>query len=234
MRAAPVSGAVAPAVFDALAPAVFDEGLAEGRGQLQTRDGEVWDLPVPTWLAEAGAADEGLLARCQGATLDVGCGPGRMTAALSRRGVPALGVDVSPLAVAMTRSRGAAALRGDIFSVTPGGRQWSHVLLADGNVGIGGDPVRLLWRCRELVEPDGSVLVDLSPPGRSLRVVTARLVGSSGPGEWFPWAQVSIAALTAIAPAVGLSVVEVWAATDDDRRWQAELVRTRTWVGPEA
>ena len=118
-----------------------------------------------------------------------------MTSALSRRGLTALGVDVSPLAVAMTRSRGASALHRDVFSLSGGPQRWDHVLLVDGNVGIGGDPIRLLWLCRELLAPGGTVLVDLGPPGQGLHITTARLVGSRGTGAWFDWALLGVDAL---------------------------------------
>lgn len=213
--------------------AVFEPGFAEGGGQLHTRHGEVWDLAVPTWTAAAAAGDFPLLARCQGATLDVGCGPGRMTAALTDRGIPALGVDVSALAVAMTRSRGGSALCRDIFSVTPTDRPWRHVLLVDGNIGIGGDPLRLLWRCRELIDRAGSILVDLAPPGRGLHITTARIVGGAGPGEWFPWALLGVDALEPVATAAGLAVADVWSVASGDR-WQAELVPTTQWLPPAA
>ena len=204
--------------------AVFEPGFAEGGGQLQTRDGELYDLPVSAWTAAAGPADQPMLDRCRAATLDVGCGPGRMTAALNERGITALGVDVSPLAVAMTRRRGASAMCCDIFTVAPRDRPWGHVLLVDGNVGIGGDPVRLLARCRQLAAPTGTILVDLAPPGQGLTVTTARVVGRAGPGEWFPWALLGVDALAAVAKAAGLMIAEVWAVGPDHPRWQAELV----------
>lgn len=211
--------------------AFFEPGFAEGRAQLHTRGGEVWELPVPRWSADAGPGDLRMLSRCSGATLDVGCGPGRMAAALTGRGVPALGVDVSPSAVAMARSRGANALNRDIFSLG-GGRRWQHILLVDGNVGIGGDPVRLLWRCRDLLLPGGTVLVDVAPPGEGLRVMTARLVGSGGAGGWFAWAVLGFDALAVVAAAAGLRVADAWY-VEDEQRWQAELVHTGSWSAPE-
>lgn len=211
--------------------AYFEPGFVEGGGQLHTRDGDVWELPVPQWTGDAGPGDQQLLSRCRGATLDVGCGPGRMTAALTTRGVRALGVDVSPLAVAMTRSRGAFALRRDVFSLPDGPQRWDHVLLVDGNVGIGGDPVRLLWLCRELLQPGGSVLVDLAPPGRGLQVTTARLVGSTGPGDWFAWALLGADALAVVAAAAGLAVTARWQ-VEDGQRWQAELMPADRWPAP--
>ena len=213
------------------AEAYFEPGFAEGGGQLHTREGEVWDLPVPTWEADAGPGDLRLLARCAGSTLDVGCGPGRMAAALSGRGVRALGVDVSPSAVAMARSRGAVALNRDVFSLGRSAQRWKHVLLVDGNVGIGGDPVRLLWLCRELLAPGGTVLVDVAPPGHGLRVKTVRLIGASGPGAWFAWAVLGLDALATVAAAAGLEVREAWL-VEDEERWQAELVPASRWPAP--
>ena len=209
----------------------FESGFAEGGGQLHTREGDVWDLPVPRWVADAGPGDLPLLARCAGTTLDVGCGPGRMTAALSDRGVDALGVDVSASAVAMARSRGATALHRDVFSFSGGWRRWQHILLVDGNVGIGGDPVRLLWLCRELLAPGGTVLVDVAAPGRGLQVTTVRLVGASGTGEWFAWAVLGLDALDVVAAAAGLRVADAWLVADE-QRWQAELVHADSWPAP--
>ena len=212
------------------AEAFFEPGFAEGGAQLHMRDGEVWELPVPRWSADAGPGDQRLLVRCSGATLDVGCGPGRMAAALSNRGVHALGVDVSPSAVAMARSRGATALNRDIFSLG-GGRRWQHILLVDGNVGIGGDPVRLLWLCRDLLLAGGNVLVDLAPPGHGLHVTTARLVGAGGAGGWFAWAVLGYDALEVVAAAAGLRVADAWY-VEDEQRWQAELVHADAWPAP--
>ncbi|MEO6882272.1 MAG: SAM-dependent methyltransferase, partial [Mycobacteriaceae bacterium] len=99
------------------------------------------ELPVGRWLGGAAATnadrvvDAAMLALCAGPTLDLGCGPGRLTAALAARGVAALGVDTSALAVRLTIARGGLALRRDLFGALPGHGRWAHVLLADGNVG---------------------------------------------------------------------------------------------------
>lgn len=208
---------------------VYDEGLTCGDARLEDENGKIWELPIPIWSGEADRADQQLLSRCQGPTLDVGCGPGRITAALSRRGLPALGVDVSALAVAMTRSRGGLAVRRDIFSLTLGERRWSHVLLVDGNVGIGGDPLRLLWRCRDLVGAGGSVLLDLEPPGTGLRNSQVRLRHGRRSSDAFPWAWLGVDALGTVAAAAGLAVRDVWNADPSGSRWQAELVPTEDW-----
>ena len=94
---------------------------------------------------------------CEGPTIDLGCGPGRLVAELIRRGVPALGVDQSATAVGLARRSGAPALRRDVFGPLPGAGRWQTVLLADGNVGLGGDPLRVLRRAAELLGRGGRV-----------------------------------------------------------------------------
>ena len=76
--------------------------------------------------------------------LDVGCGPGRIVAALTDHGRLALGIDIAEHAVALTRGRGTNALRRNVFDPLPGEGRWATVLLLDGNVGIGGDLDALL------------------------------------------------------------------------------------------
>ena len=55
----------------------------------------------------------------------------------------------------LARSCGALALHRDVFATVPGTGRWARVLLADGNIGIGGDPDALLSRVAELLKPPG-------------------------------------------------------------------------------
>ena len=103
-------------------------------------------LPMTRWAARADAGDAAVLAHCTGPTLDIGCGPGRMSEHLAARGIGVLGIDIVPEAVEQTRARGASALHRDVFDHLPGEGRWVCALLADGNIGIGGDPVALLRR----------------------------------------------------------------------------------------
>jgi len=109
------------------------------RPEIEYADGRRTPLRIDDWL-HAIPGDSSILDRCQGHTLDVGSGPGRLTVALAERGVPVLGIDITPAAVQLARSSGALALHRDVFSTVPGTGRWARVLLADGNVGIGGDP----------------------------------------------------------------------------------------------
>lgn len=188
---------------------------------LETAGGRVTALPLTGW--EAGLpGDDSLLLRCRGPVLDAGSGPGRLSAALARRGVPVLGVDVTIEAVEMTRRRGALALQRDVFGRLPGSGRWRTVLLADGNIGIGGDPVRLLDRAAQLLGPDGRILAEVEPPGRPSRRELVRLRRRGRASPWFWWAYLGDGDVATAAGAAGLAVTERWSMGD---RWFAALAR---------
>lgn len=199
---------------------VYDTGLRRGKVDLLTPNGARQPLPLARWFGDHDHGDESMLSRCRGATLDIGCGPGRLAAALTNRGIPTLGIDVSGVAVAMTRTRGSLALRRDIFGAVPGEGRWDHLLLADGNIGIGGDPVALLRRCRTLLSASGTLLLDLEPPGSGLLIEHVRLEQSGRVSDPFRWCWLGVDSLPGVAAAAGLTVGAVWSAND---RWQAEL-----------
>jgi SAM-dependent methyltransferase len=208
---------------------VYEAGLrATMRGdragwRVRHDDGRSADLPLAAWAGPQRPGDLGLLARCLGPTVDLGCGPGRLTTLLTAHGVPVLGVDIAPYAVQLTRSRGGLALRRDLFEPLPGEGRWHHVLLADGNVGIGGDPRQLLRRCAELLRPGGSLLCETDQPGTALRLTRARLEPPAGSAsEWFPWAHVGPEPVAAMAGAAGLTWAGEWT---DHGRWFAALRR---------
>ncbi|MFF4888926.1 methyltransferase domain-containing protein [Micromonospora chersina] len=184
-------------------------------------DGTRRRLPVERWHGPAEPATAAVVSRCAGPTLDLGCGPGRLTAALARAGLTTVGVDVSARAVALTRARGAVALQADLFDPLPAEGRWRHVVLLDGNVGIGGDPARLLRRCRELLCPDGTVLVELDPPGSGTWQGRAHVVSGRRRGPDFGWARLDTRAVHEPAATAGLAVRELHRA---GRRWFAELV----------
>jgi SAM-dependent methyltransferase len=174
-------------------------------------------LPTHTWRALAGEADRAVLAHCHGPTIDIGCGPGRMTEALALAGHAVLGIDVVPEAVRQTRSRGVPALRRSVFDRVPGEGRWETALLADGNIGIGGDPVSLLERAGELVAAHGRIVVDLAPWGTGVVTRHVRLETSRGRSGRFPWTAVGAEAVQAVASAAGLGRATGYRLAE--RRW---------------
>jgi SAM-dependent methyltransferase len=140
--------------------------------------------------------------------------------ALGLLGVPALGIDISAEAVAQARRQGGNALLLDVFDPVPGEGNWETVVLADGNVGIGGDPVRLLQRATRLSTPDGRVVVELGSPGSGSwsRLVKLHHAGSHSPAFW--WAALAADDVAAPAARARLTITRKWS---EAGRWFALL-----------
>jgi SAM-dependent methyltransferase len=207
--------------------AVFDAALRRADAGhatvLMLRDDRGRDhrIDPSRWTGDTVAGDVSLLDRCAGPTLDIGCGPGRLAAALAARGCPALGIDISAAAVRLARRRGATVLRRDVFGPLPGHGRWHRLLLADGNIGIGGDPHRLLRRCGELLASDGHLLVETMPPGtRSWSGAASIRHGAGAPSAPFRWASVAAHDLPVLAAATAMLILESWTEAD---RWFARM-----------
>ncbi|MGI8710863.1 MAG: class I SAM-dependent methyltransferase [Acidimicrobiales bacterium] len=196
--------------------ATGDAGLTRLRG----RDGTVIVLDVASWTADANDLERRRLATVEGPVLDIGCGPGRLVVALAERGVPTLGVDASRVAVGRAVRRDAPALVRSVFDPVPGAGRWRSALLFDGNIGIGGDPARLLQRAAQLLAPGGRLLVEIGPPGVGLHRFHARVERGGARSSWFPWARVGVDAIEALAAGSGFRLT---ATTKDEHRWFAEL-----------
>ena len=96
------------------------------------------------------------------------------TSAAARAGSPRRSASAGTSSSASTSTRRRSAgpyaaaarrMRRDVFAPLPGEGRWCTALLADGNVGIGGDPVALLRRLRAGARPARRVVVELAPPG---------------------------------------------------------------------
>ncbi|MDN4161656.1 methyltransferase domain-containing protein [Nocardioides abyssi] len=178
-------------------------------------------LPVASWTAEADDDDRAILAHCHGPTLDIGCGPGRMAAALSDLGHVVLGIDVVHEAVGQTRDRGVDALRRDVLADRlPGEGLWLTALLADGNIGIGGDPEALLARAAALLGRGGRVVVELAGPGVRRSSAWARLQCDGALSRPFRWAVLGVDDVAEVAASAGLEVRET---AEHGGRWVAVL-----------
>jgi SAM-dependent methyltransferase len=178
--------------------------------------GHCRELPMARWMGgpettpQDRLADEHVLGHCTSRpTLDLGCGPGRFTASLRQRGFPALGVDCSTAAVELTRGRGGTAIRRDLFAALPAEGSWEQILLTDGNIGIGGNPVRTLKRAAELLAHGGIVIVEIESAATALYHELLRWETEQYLGHWFPWSRVGAGSLGDIARASGFLVTHV-------------------------
>jgi SAM-dependent methyltransferase len=191
---------------------LYDRALAGERCWVRDDDGLRRTLPVRSWLGGRGGDatfDGAVVALCNGPTIDLGCGPGRLVARLLRCGVPALGVDQSLTAVALARRSGALVLHRDIFEPLPATGRWHTVLLADGNIGLGGDPARMLARAAELLGRGGRCVAEFDPGATGVRRRWARLESAGGVGPWFRWATVGVDSIASVAKQAGLVPVGI-------------------------
>ncbi len=163
---------------------------------VRSGDGTRHVLPLTDWLSARRPGDDGLISRCVGSTLDVGCGPGHHTAAVTNRGLPVPGVDIAPPAVALARARGGPALCRSIFDRLPDTGDWQTALLADGNIANGGNPSR-----------SGPVRLRLEADDDITR-------------NWFRWASLFVTDIEPVARAAGTCLTETW---QDHGRWFAAL-----------
>lgn len=177
-------------------------------------------LPTHLWTRPADDCDLAMVELCVGPTLDIGCGPGRMTEALGAAGHITVGIDVVDAAVVLTRQRGASAVRRDVFERVPGEGRWHSALLADGNIGIGGNPVALLQRVRELLVPGGRVVVEIAPPGIGQVRGWAVLETADQRSRPFRWATLGVDDVVRTAANAGFPVHTIHRLGD---RWAAVL-----------
>jgi len=205
-------------------------GAPEGTGALHAigDDGSRRRLPLGRWLGTPDAVEETVLRRAIGPVLDIGCGVGRHVVALRRRGVHAVGVEISPVAVAIARERGAEVIQASAFE-QPTTSEWKTVLLLDGNIGIGGDAAHLLRRSAALLLPGGTVLVELEAPASAPRAQRVRLEGARVTSHWVPWHFVGCEEIDRLAGSSGFAVADRWQAGD---RWFAQLRLEETACRP--
>lgn len=186
---------------------------------LRSLDGSMFEHGA-NWGGPVGPEEAPLLRQIRGPVLDVGCGPGRHVATLASWGVPALGIDIAPVAVDAARGRGASALRRSVFDRIPGAGRWASALLLDGNVGIGGDPAALLARVASLLRPAGPILVEIAAPETPIRNLPVYLALAGQRGPHFDWTTVGVDRLPVVAARANLHVAHEWNAGG---RWFATL-----------
>jgi SAM-dependent methyltransferase len=200
---------------------LYERALGGERCWIRHEDGEVRALPAHRWLgarcpSNVGPTDdldevfdEAVTQMCSGPTIELGCGPGRLVARLFERGIPALGIDRSATAIRLAGRGGAPALLSDVFEPLPGMGRWHTVLLVDGNVGLGGDPRRILGRSAELLRCGGRCVAEFEADAVGIRERWVRLESACDVGPWFRWASVGVDSAATLAAQVGLTLTSV-------------------------
>lgn len=198
--------------------------MSESRNvsQLLSDCGLTIDLDIARFCDEPNRGERRFLKILDGPVLDVGCGPGRAAAFLREQGVAALGLDISAALVDLARSNGALCVHQSIFETVPFESRWHEVLLLDGNIGIGGDPVKMLERLRHIVRPNGRAFIEVAPSGPTRQVVVREHRGGFT-GEPFSWAVVSMDGFDDLLPGTGWTCRHVHTIRDHrpGERWRS-------------
>ena len=191
---------------------LYDRALGGERCWIRHEDGQVRLLPAHRWLGgrrDGEPFDEVVTQMCGAPTIELGCGPARLVARLIQRGIPALGIDRSATAIRLAGCGGAPALLGDVFEPLPGMGRWQTVLLVDGNIGLGGDPRRILGRAAELLCRGGHCVAEFDAGANGIRARWVRLESARDVGPWFRWASVGVDSAATLAGQVGLTLTGV-------------------------
>lgn len=168
----------------------------------------------------------------RGAILDVGCGAGRHVLYCQRRGLHCIGIDSSPLAIKVCKSRGCRkvmmmdALHPDLVASS-----FDTILLFGHNIGIAGTLPRakiLLSALRQLVKKDGVLLltsIDVTKTkneshkkyhrqnkraGRSIGQMEIRIEYKDLIGDWFDWLHIEPRELRILAVKAGWKVQKMY------------------------
>jgi hypothetical protein len=100
------------------------------------------------------------------------------------------------------RSNGALCVHQNAFEPVPFEGRWQQVLLLDGNIGIGGDPAKLLERLRRILIPGGRALIEVERHGVSRQMIVREHV-SGRIGEPFAWTTLTLSGLDELIVGTG-------------------------------
>lgn len=158
---------------DAFGLALLDAYRGAGRGfHLNERDDGYIDASASrmyfTTERQWGTDERRAMRYVRGRVLDVGCGAGRHSIFLQRRGHDVLGIDVSPLVLRVARQRGlrrvrrlpAADVRAELARI-------DTILMLGNNFGVFGSRARaraLLHRWSRLVRPGARIIAQSRDP----------------------------------------------------------------------
>jgi SAM-dependent methyltransferase len=106
-----------------------------------------------------------------GRVLDVGCGAGRVSLYLQKKGFDVLGIDVSPVAISVCKRRGVRNAR--VMSVAQIGAtlgRFDTIIMFGNNFGLFGSPARARWllkRFYRMTGTEGRIIAESLDPYRT-------------------------------------------------------------------
>ncbi|MDH7486040.1 MAG: class I SAM-dependent methyltransferase [Anaerolineae bacterium] len=194
-------------------------------------DGLVTEQDATLYLAGPEAFDPteaAALAFARGRVLDIGCGAGRHALALQARGHAVMGLDISPLALAVARRRGVChTIRATITALPFAAASFDTFLLLGNNLGLAGDvegTVAMLRQLRRLARPGGVLIANCRNPaatddpvhlayhahnrarGRPIGQVTIRVEYGGQVSPWFDLLLLTPAEVATLAERAGWQV----------------------------
>ncbi len=109
----------------------------------------------------------------RGKVLDIGCGAGRCLLYLQKKGLTAVGIDISPLAIRVCRERGAkGALLRSITEIGPDLGRFDTVVMFGNNFGLFGSAARakrLLRTMARMTTPKARIIAESTDPHQTTR-----------------------------------------------------------------
>lgn len=137
------------------------EVIERDDGLINTNAGPAaYFAPYEQWLTH----EQEAMAFVRGRVLDIGCGAGRHSLYLQELGHDVTGIDVSPLAVEVSRLRGLKDAR--VLSITQVSARiglYDTILLLVNNFGLVANPRRARWMMRRffrMTPPTGRIIAD--------------------------------------------------------------------------
>jgi SAM-dependent methyltransferase len=132
---------------------------------MESINGDMREVPVSVFFRSATEYYENelpALEQCYGSILNVGAGAGIHALFLQDKGFDVAAIDICPEAVQVMRERGVANVRCiDFFDLK--GEAYDTILMLGQNVGIAqtlSGLEHLFDRCRELIQPQGQLLLN--------------------------------------------------------------------------
>ena len=172
------------------------------------------------------------LEHVKGRVLDIGCGAGRHSLWLPEKGFEVVAVDVSPLAVEVTRLRGVRNCRVmDATNLSFSPNSFDTILLMGNNFGVAGNvdgTKRMLEKLYQITSKDAIVIATSRDPaatdnpehlkyhelnrkrGRPIGQVTIRLEYKGEVGDWFDLLQASPDEMEEICKLAGWSPAQIF------------------------